>query len=176
MVLWSFSCEMLFHAPSSQNWQVRQSQCSARAPWETHRDLPPQLQPHTRGVSLCCGYRQEFPWLSAHTLSTTDNCSGYKCNKSRSIYIPSARKPKLSNNRETVLTSPVFVDTVCPLTSHFILSCHYIRIVLHTLCDSWLYIQSEAASNHAQPKDACYSSPRKSTKYKNWKALPLFLS
>lgn len=157
---------MLFRAPSLQCWRVRQPQHSARASSETHRDQSLQLKPHARGCSLCCGYRQKFPWLSAHTPSTTGNCSGSYCNTSRSIYISSARKPKLSNNRGTVLTSPVFVDVVCPLTSHFILSCHCIKIVLHALCDSWLHIQSEAASNHAQPKDACYSSPRKS-KYKN---------
>lgn len=133
---------------------------------QKHRDQSPQLKPHAWGFSLCCGYRQKFPWPSAHTPSTTGNCSGSYCNTSRSIYISSARNPKLSNNRGTVLTSPVFVDVVCPLTSHFILSCHCIKIVLRALCDSWLYIQSEAASNHAQPKDACYSSPRKS-KYKN---------
>lgn len=124
----------------------------------TQRDLPPPSCSPTPGlfsVSWECGvtcrsYRQESPRTSLHTPSTMGNCSGYYCNTSRKFHVSSAGKPKLSSHKDSSLTPPV-LDTVCSLTNHLcILSCHYIVIVLHALlCKSWLYIQSDAASNQA---------------------------
>lgn len=100
-------------------------------------------------VELLVVTRQEFPRTSLHTPTTTGNCSGYYCNMNRNIHVSSARKPKFSNHKDSALTPPV-LDIVCSLTSHLlILSCHII-IVLHALlCNSWLYIQSDAPSSHA---------------------------